>query len=282
MRKIHLLYLIAVIVAGITFARLVSTGGVEPPSGRAAADETRNPQAPATGQADFALRGTALLAQPIPGDFREEQRQQIIRYFTAQIAATPAKRGALWHPDFSSPGAYRATVEEHRAHLREMLGIVDVQRRTAQIKVLFENASLRVEDLTLPTDAGLSARALLFFPKSLMPVGSLIAIPPASESREEFAGVMQGTTPAPWLGALLARNVAVAVPITIERRDDHPICRAAGGKIAAGFCGARGSSWAAPWWGWKCSKRWPCASISPHARNLQLNPSPSPARNKGA
>ena len=218
MRKIHLLYLITVIVAGITFAQLVSNGGAEPP------------QAPATGQEDFALRGTALLAQPIPEDFREEQRQQIIRYFTAQIAATPAKRDALWRPDFSSLGAYRASVEEHREHLRAMLGIFDVQLGTAQIKILYENASLRVEDLTLPTDAGFSARALLLFPKPEMPVGAIIAIPPSSESREEFAGVMQGTTPAPWLEALLARNVAVAIPTTVERRDDHPICRGAGGR----------------------------------------------------
>ena len=110
-----------------------------------------------------------------------------------------------------------------------MLGLVDIQLGTAQTKILYETASLRVEDLTLPTDAGFIARALLFFPKSAMPAGALIAIPPASESREEFAGIMQGTAPAPWLTALLARNVAVAIPITVERRDDRAICQLAGG-----------------------------------------------------
>src|ERR1019366_3535664 len=36
--------------------------------------------------------------------------------------------------------------------------------------------------------------------------------------------------PDAWLKALLARNMAVAIAITIERTDDHVICRQAGGK----------------------------------------------------
>jgi dienelactone hydrolase len=163
-------------------------------------------------------------------EIREEQRQQIIRYFKSQIAATPAKRDALWQPDFSSLGAYKAAVRQHRAHLREMLGLVDIHLGTPQIKILNESANLRVEDVTLPTDSGLSARALIFFPKPAPAAGAIIAIPPASESREEFAGVMEGEAPAAWLQGLLERKVAVAIPITIERRDDHPICRSAGGK----------------------------------------------------
>ena len=231
MRKIHLLYLIAIIAAGLTSARLVSTGGAQPPLGRAAVNETRKSQTSGTGQADFALRGTALLTRPITEDIREEQRQQIIRYFTAQIAATPAKRDALWHPDFSSPGAYQASVEEHRAHLREMLGLVDIQLGTPQTKILYETANLRVEDVTLPTDSGINCARFDLFPE----VRNAGGCPHRHPSRERKPGRVcrrswKGQAPAPWLKALLARNVAVAIPITVERRDDHPICRLAGGK----------------------------------------------------
>jgi dienelactone hydrolase len=222
--------LTAIILAGLTSARLTPLGKAQPLQEAGTTSQVRNPQTPASSDAAFALQGTALLTKPVTEDIREEQRQQIIRYFQGQIAATPAKRDAIWRPNFSSLGMYKATIEKHRAHLREILGIVDVHLGIAQVKTLSDNESLRVEDVTLPTDSGLSARALIFFPKSATLVGGVIAIPPATESREEFAGVMEGARPAAWLKVLLARNVAVAVPITIERRDDHPICKQAGGK----------------------------------------------------
>jgi dienelactone hydrolase len=111
-----------------------------------------------------------------------------------------------------------------------MLGLADVHSGTPRIKILNENANLRVEGVTLPTDSGLSLRALIFFPKPATLAGGVIAIPPATESREEFAGVLEGARPASWLKILLVRSVAVAIPITVERRDDHPICQLAGGK----------------------------------------------------
>ncbi len=177
-----------------------------------------------------ALPGTTLLTRSITDDIREEQRQQIIRYFQLQIAATPAKRDAIWRPDYSSPNAYKSSIEEHRSRLREMLGITGISLRTPQIKTLEETSSLRVEDVTLATDSGFVARALIFIPKSPSCAGSVLAIPPADLTREQFAGVLEGLKPSAWLTTLLARNIAVAIPITIERRDDHSICQLAGGK----------------------------------------------------
>jgi hypothetical protein len=114
-RKNHLLYLTALILAGLTAARIVSTGRALTPEGARPIGEINNSPAPASGNAAFALQGTALLTKPVTEDLREEQRQQIIRYFESQIAVTPAKRDALWRPDFSSYGAYKASVEQHRA-----------------------------------------------------------------------------------------------------------------------------------------------------------------------
>jgi dienelactone hydrolase len=176
------------------------------------------------------LRGTALLTLPITDDIREEQRQQIIRYFTTQIAATPAERDLLWHPNFFSLRTYRSSIRAHRAHLREMLGLIPFKSGTPQIKILREDAHLQIEDVTLPMDSGWSARALVFLPRAKVIPMCLIAVPPATESREEFAGIMEGTKPAKWLQALLARDVVVAIPMTVERTDGGPICKQAGGK----------------------------------------------------
>lgn len=230
MRRNYLLIPIAIILAGLGIVQHLSIGRTQPPRAPGASSAINNDSNQTASNASFALRGTTLLTTPVTEAMREEQRQQIIHYFEAQIAATPAKRDALWRTNFASLSAYQASVEPHRAHLREMLGLVNAHVGTAQTKLLNESASLEVEDVTLPMESGLTARALVFLPKSVTLAGGVIAIPPATESREEFAGVMEGAKPAAWLKTLLARSLAVAVPITIERGDDHPICLQAGGK----------------------------------------------------
>lgn len=178
----------------------------------------------------FVLEGTSPLRRLVTESIREEQRQQIIQYFTRQIAATPAKRDSLWQPSFSSRDAYRESLQGHRTRLGKMLGLIQFQSGIPQATILQEDEDLKVEDVSIPIDRGLSARALVFSPRSGVAAGGVIAIPPSDQSREEFVGIVQGMTPAKWLSALLERNVTVAVPIMVERRDDHPLCRQAGDK----------------------------------------------------
>ncbi len=178
----------------------------------------------------FPLSGTAPITPPLSGDIREEQRQQIIRYYLQQIAATPDKRDRLWHPNFSSTAFYQTSLQEHQNRLREMLGLIQPELGPPQVKLLAEKKNLRIEELTLPIDQELSVRAFIFLPHSSAPTAAVIVIPPDNQSREEFTGAATGMKPAKWLRALLERNIAVAVPLMAERRDDHPICRQAGGK----------------------------------------------------
>jgi dienelactone hydrolase len=183
-----------------------------------------------TDRAVITLKGTSPLSTPITEDIREAQRQQIIHFFLEQIAATPAKRDALWQPDFSTPAAYQASIQGHRQHLREMLGLIQPTAGAPQSRTLQESATLRVSELTVPIVEGLKARALLFMPRTNTPIAGVIAIPSERETPEQFTGIADGSTPAKWLAALLERNVAVAVPFMTERRDDHPICKRAGGQ----------------------------------------------------
>src|ERR1017187_8330225 len=121
MRKTHLLLLLVIIVSGLFFARRQSTGQAKSSHPPGPAGPASDPTALPSTRASFALHGSKLLTRPVTEALREEQRQQIIRYFQSQIAATPAKRDAFWRPNFSSVDAYKASVEPHRPHLRRML-----------------------------------------------------------------------------------------------------------------------------------------------------------------
>jgi dienelactone hydrolase len=222
--------LVVIIVLALTATWWGSPNAALPQHAPGAADMIGSDQSHASSPATFALRGTALLATPITDDIREQQRQQIIRYFTARIAETPAMRDRMWRPDFSSLKAYQASLQSHRAHLGEMLGLIQLKTGPPQVRILHEDASVLVEDVTIPMDSAWNARALVFLPRVKAIPLCVVAIPPANESREEFAGVAEGSKPALWLQALLARDVAVAIPENVERTDDHPICKQAGGK----------------------------------------------------
>jgi dienelactone hydrolase len=176
----------------------------------------------------IALRGTAHLE--LPANILTEQRDEISSYFLKQIASTPAKRDKLWLPDFSSPVAYRSSVHNHRLNLRKMLGMVEPTVGKAEIQSLADEDGVRIEELVIPLGKQLRARALLFLPEGAGPHAAVIAIPPEDQTREEFVGIAQGMTPARWLTGLLERQVAVAVPMMVERRADHPICEKAHGQ----------------------------------------------------
>lgn len=216
----------------VALARVALAGQAWKDSANRSLQTAASAQPSVAGTEGFALRITHPLAHALfdSDSFLEQQRQQIIHYFSRQIAASPAKRDQLWRPDFSSTENYQASIKDHRNHLRKMLGLIRPALGTPQIKTLKQSERLKVDEVTIPIDGDFRARALLFLPHSTGPEAAVIAIPPASESREEFAGVVEGMNPAEWLQSLLARHIAVVVPMTVERRADHPLCKLAGGK----------------------------------------------------
>jgi dienelactone hydrolase len=178
----------------------------------------------------FALRGTAPLKLPLPSNLLDQQRDQIAQCFVNQIAASPAGRDKLWKPNFSSLTTYGASLQGHRHDLRKMLGLIPASVGSPEIKLLQGAGPVHIEDIRLPIAEGFEAEAILFLPQTGSPKPAVIAVPPATESAEEFAGIAQQMELADWLKVLLARNVAVAIPILEERTSDHPLCQEAGGK----------------------------------------------------
>jgi dienelactone hydrolase len=205
----------------VWFAVLTGFASIEPVSHVLKSARMDAAMPPTVGQA---LDGTAPFKRP--DDITERQYLQIYEYFLREIAATPARRDKSWHPDYSSITAYRQSLVGHRENLRKMLGLVEAHAGKPEITRIETNEALHVEDVSIPLDQGFGVRALLFLPQSKRPQPAIIAIPPATETREQFVGVAEGMTPASWLTTLLRRGVAVSIPLMVERRGDCPLCMA--------------------------------------------------------
>ena len=208
--------------------------GANPANGIAAGQETVS-----LTNAPVALQGTALLehAENVQAVDRSNanmidpaQYDQINQYFLKQIAATPTLRDKLWQLNSASRNVYESSMSEHRRHLRTMLGLIEVTPQKADVKVLQESGSLRIERVRIVLDGDFGVNALVFLPEGSNRKAAVIAIPDADQSAEEFAGIAEGMATAGWLLDLLGRGVAVAIPEMVERRADHPLCAKSGGN----------------------------------------------------
>ena len=215
-----------------------SLGGAQAQGANQANRMAASEEAKSSANAPIALKGTDLLDHPenmqeVDGNPDKmidwNQYRQIEQYFLKQIAVTPAKRDQLWQPNFSSRNAYEESVSEHRRHLRKMLGMIELGPGKADVKVLQESGNLRIEEVKIALNGDFGVSALLFLPEGSNSKAAVIAIPDATQSREDFAGIAEGMKTAEWLRELLGRGVAIAIPEMVERRADHPLCLKAGG-----------------------------------------------------
>ena len=176
-----------------------------------------------SGSADWPshLEGTDPLQ--LKDDLLVRSHDQVDDYFLKRIAATPRLRDELWHPDFSSSANYRVSVRGHRQRLKKMLGLLEAVVEPEATRIILDEQAGRVEEVSLLIEPGFRARALVFFPETQRAHPALIAVPSESETREDFAGVGLGSSPAEWLLTLLRRGVVVAIPMSVERTLDHDL-----------------------------------------------------------
>ncbi len=160
----------------------------------------------------------------LPGDILVRQHEQIDNYFLNRIQQTPALRDRLWDPVFSSQEAYRESLQKHRSNLREMLGLMEDLPQTLETgRLVISDESVRVEEVRVSIDSGFEARALIFSPNSSVRKPAIIAVPSEQETREGFAGIVKGQTPAGWVTQLLSSGTVVAIPLMVERSFDHEL-----------------------------------------------------------
>ena len=156
------------------------------------------------------------------------QYWQAENYFFTRIAKSPAERDRVWlDVDYSSLDAFKTSVKRHRDNLWRMLGVFDL-KPTEYDRVPLERDSVQVEDVTVWLQPDFSARALVFAPAGGTVSGAVIAIPDANQLPYDLTGILEGATPPPWLQTLLQHNVAVAVPLLVQRTDDCQICKQLG------------------------------------------------------
>jgi hypothetical protein len=77
------------------------------------------------------------------------------------------------------------------------------------------------EQVKIAIDGDFGAQVLMFFPEGPSRQAAITAVPGEKQSAEDFAGITEGMTTAGWLGGLLGRGVALAIPQMMERRADH-------------------------------------------------------------
>ncbi|HZT33233.1 MAG TPA: prolyl oligopeptidase family serine peptidase [Bryobacteraceae bacterium] len=167
----------------------------------------------------------ATVRQTLPGtrpftlaaDWQEQQRAQIAGYFQKLIDASPGERERAWTG---------ASIEQHREHLRRLLGV----RTHAPGEARVRDLDPEVAEVVLEIEPGFTARGLLFRPVGGARGPAVIAVPPEDQTAEAFAGVAPGTAPAAWLTSLLGKGTAVLVPGMVERTLDYPLGKKLRGK----------------------------------------------------
>ncbi len=161
--------------------------------------------------------------RPDAGDLRT-QRKQIFDYFQNLIEAAEAGRDESWKPDFSSAEAYQRSLVGKRSDLRRMLGLVDDggNAGTAMLELIGEGGGFRVERVTIPTLAGLSARGLLFTPASPGRKPAVIVFPDANTWPERLTGLDSDGGIDATVARYLDGKSVVYVQQSIERLADHP------------------------------------------------------------
>ena len=183
---------------------------------------------PVTLHAAEHLPGTEpLVAGDDVGSIASAQVEQVIGYFRRRIEGARKLRDERWQPDFTSRETYESSVEPHRASCRNMLGLVQGKTPVAgaRSECVVDGSGGRIERITIPMFAGLSARGLLLVPKAEGRHPVVIVCADATTWPERLAGLDGDAQRPGWLGRLCSRGAIVCLPQSIERLRDHPYCK---------------------------------------------------------
>jgi dienelactone hydrolase len=152
----------------------------------------------------------------------------IDKYLDRELAASVEKRKAFWKPDFSSPEAYKRSVQPNRDRLKHLLGVVDPRvspvvmeyvSSTVQPAKIAETPSYTAHTVRWPVLEGVDGEGLLLEPKDMVKV-CVVALPDADWTPEMLAGLTPGLPAEAQFARRLAENgCRVLVPVLIDRKD---------------------------------------------------------------
>ena len=186
-----------------------------------------------------------LHAQPLTGtrplewegDLAARMVAGIDRYLMVATEFLAAQRRRHWNLDYSSAGAYEASVAANREHFRRIIGAVDdrlptdgfeLVGTTRQLSLIAKTSTYEIHTIRWPVFPGVHGEGLLLQPTG-RPRGHVIALPDADVSPEAAVGLTPGVAKAAQYPRLLAESgLRVIVPTLIDRDDDwsgHPRIR---------------------------------------------------------
>ncbi|MBX9581954.1 MAG: dienelactone hydrolase family protein [Gemmataceae bacterium] len=173
-------------------------------------------------------------AEPLPGtqpltesgDLAGKMVAGIHTYLDRELAAAPERRKALWKPDPSSPEAYAKSVAPNRERLRKLLGVVDRREPPAVYSALPRSQDEprtvpgggRASAVRWPVLPGVDAEGILIEPPDGLIHPAVIAIPDATQTPEQLAGLGDGDA---FAARLAGRGYRVLIPTLIDRADTH-------------------------------------------------------------
>jgi dienelactone hydrolase len=177
----------------------------------------------AQGAPEF-LPGTQRLAGE--SNFSEEMLAGMARYLDRELAASPARRGDKWHPDFSSRANYEKSVDPNRRRLARILGVSDARVAGSEPEYVgtvsrpakrAETSRFTAYAVRWPVLDGVHGEGLLLQPKGEV-TARVVAIPDADQTPETIAGLVAGLLPerqfARWL---VESGCQVIIPTVISR-----------------------------------------------------------------
>lgn len=186
--------------------------------------------------ADPVLPGTKPLTVEKPLD--EVMVAGIDKFALREIAASPARRDALWKLDADKAVDWNKTLAPRRAKFAEFIGAVD-PRLTAtqpnqhvietlgdgalQPSVVAGNENFVIKAVRWRVLDGVTAEGLLVSrTKAKGKGGFIVAVPDADVTPEMFCGLVPGVVPQAQLPLRLAdEGFTVVVPTLISRSDEH-------------------------------------------------------------
>lgn len=161
----------------------------------------------------------------------------IDRFALKEIARAAQERSQRWKLDRSSPEAYQASLEPHRARFREIIGAVDPRVKGRGIEDLSSTAlsGLPTPGTRIPEEEdelyaiiparwqvleGVTAEGLMLMPLAPEIIGAIVALPDAVWSPEEFCGADPEKPEASILPRWFAQQGFVVLIPTLLSRDD--------------------------------------------------------------
>ncbi len=174
------------------------------------------------------LTGTEPLTAT--GDLAAQMVEGLHQHLLQLTAASVEARTARWKQDYSSHGAYEASVEPNRNRLRKLIGLIDerVQDTKPEIQLSLNSDSVysdgdgyQVAQVRWPVLAGIDAEGILLRPEGKAIRANVLALPDADWTPEMLVGMAPGVTSQAQFARRLAENGCnVIIPTLISRSDE--------------------------------------------------------------